>query len=524
MDSQVVYADRLRIRYPGRDSTLPLHLDSSSIERWEDEQYRDVYREIFEGRWEDWDPSLIDRRPSAKQDLYQGMSSNGSTCSVFRSFQGWLALSDAKPGEGTIWFLPDLKCVLAYILLRPFFDDGGNLDLSSAQFPGATPGSGQFMAYDRAMFPHLQHNKSVVGIPYVKPGDFVLWHADLLHEVDEEHKGDKESSVVYIAHTPLCPYNIETLKDSRECFDSGAKPRDFRYEYDDGPDESSYEDRGREEHLLSLEGKQALGLGRILRWSKDRRIFAALPLDYRDIDVLVNNAGKALGAENAGSIRDEDVEKMFATNVVGLIRAALAVLGPLRTALLDLTLGSAISPFLFVLPTRRDVAHQLIRTAQVVPITYGRVRSIHCQLMAKVLPPEAAERVLSFRNEVRFQNAVLAMTAGHSLPTHQNQYSTHSRDHIFDPNNYAHMWEYRTHWLAAIRRAVPADREGQWVAEPASDDEAAEATAAFDFAHGSRLWDSMWAAASSDADEGPAASQNNTTQPSSPAGRSTPHP
>ncbi|KAG7837449.1 hypothetical protein KL942_004337 [Ogataea angusta] len=80
MDSQVVYADRLRIRYPGRDSTLPLHLDSSSIERWEDEQYRDVYREIFEGRWEEWDPSLIDRRPSAKQDLYQGMSSNGSTC------------------------------------------------------------------------------------------------------------------------------------------------------------------------------------------------------------------------------------------------------------------------------------------------------------------------------------------------------------------------------------------------------------------------------------------------------------
>ncbi|KAG7913632.1 uncharacterized protein OGAPODRAFT_16706 [Ogataea polymorpha] len=260
MDSQVVYADRLRIRYPGRDSTLPLHLDSSSIERWEDEQYRDVYREIFEGRWEDWDPNLIDRRPSANQDLYQGMSSNGSTCSVFRSFQGWLALSDAKPGEGTIWFLPDLKCVLAYILLRPFFDERGNLDLSSAQFPGATPGSGQFMANDRAMFPHLQHDKSVVGIPYVKPGDFVLWHADLLHEVDEEHKGDKESSVVYIAHTPLCPYNIETLKDSRECFESGAKPRDFRYEYDDGPDESSYEDRGREEHLLSLEGKQALGL------------------------------------------------------------------------------------------------------------------------------------------------------------------------------------------------------------------------------------------------------------------------
>ncbi|KAG7737291.1 hypothetical protein KL923_003680 [Ogataea haglerorum] len=260
MDSQVVYADRLRIRYPGRDVTLPLHLDSSSIERWEDDNYRDVYREIFEGRWEDWDPNLIDRRPQGTQDLYQGMSSNGSTSSVFRAFQGWLALSDAKAGEGTIRFLPDLKYALAYILLRPFFDQNGELDFSSSNFPGATPGSGQFLAHDQDLFPHLNHEKSVVGIPYVRPGDFVLWHADLLHEVDKEHKGSKESSVLYVAHTPLCPYNIETLQDSKACFNTGKKPRDFTFEYKYGPDESMFEDRGMKGNVLTQEGLQSLGL------------------------------------------------------------------------------------------------------------------------------------------------------------------------------------------------------------------------------------------------------------------------
>ncbi|ESX03493.1 hypothetical protein KL918_004535 [Ogataea parapolymorpha] len=54
--------------------------------------------------------------------------------------------------------------------------------------------------------------------------------------------------------------------------------------------------------------------------------FAALPSDYRDIDVLVNNAGKALGVEHAGNIRDKDVEEMFATNVLGLIKMTQTVI------------------------------------------------------------------------------------------------------------------------------------------------------------------------------------------------------
>lgn len=260
MESSVVYADRFRIRYPGKDYALRLHLDSGSIERWEDNGYRDVYREIFQGDWESWDPWLIDRRLYANQDLYKLKSANGSTCSTLRTYQGWLSLSDTKAGEGTIRFLPNLSLTIPYIMLRPLFDQNGDLVTNDSRFPGATPGSGQFFPSEK-YYPHLFQANSVIGIPYVKPGDFVVWHSDLCHEVDMYHNGTTDSSVMYIAHNPLCEYNIETLLDTRGSFEAGTKPKDFAYEYETNPAcESSFEDRSQPDDVLTLEGKEALGI------------------------------------------------------------------------------------------------------------------------------------------------------------------------------------------------------------------------------------------------------------------------
>ena len=47
LDTQLVYGDRIRIREPGKAAALPLHLDSSSIERWEDIMYSEVYKSIL---------------------------------------------------------------------------------------------------------------------------------------------------------------------------------------------------------------------------------------------------------------------------------------------------------------------------------------------------------------------------------------------------------------------------------------------------------------------------------------------
>jgi len=51
-----------------------------------------------------------------------------------------------------------------------------------------------------------------------------------------------------------------------------------------------------------------------------------LPEEWRDIDVLVNNAGLVKGVAKAPEIAEEDINVMFATNVTGLINMTQAVL------------------------------------------------------------------------------------------------------------------------------------------------------------------------------------------------------
>lgn len=79
----VLYADRCRERHPGDTSfSLGPHADSGTIERWEDEKYSSVYRQII-ADWEAWEAFNIDGRVEANTDLYD--SPGGS--SVFRTFQ-----------------------------------------------------------------------------------------------------------------------------------------------------------------------------------------------------------------------------------------------------------------------------------------------------------------------------------------------------------------------------------------------------------------------------------------------------
>ncbi|EMF16113.1 NAD(P)-binding protein [Sphaerulina musiva SO2202] len=51
-----------------------------------------------------------------------------------------------------------------------------------------------------------------------------------------------------------------------------------------------------------------------------------LPSEFRDIDVLVNNAGLVKGVDKAGEIKEEDMMVQFATNVTGLINMTQEVL------------------------------------------------------------------------------------------------------------------------------------------------------------------------------------------------------
>lgn len=54
--------------------------------------------------------------------------------------------------------------------------------------------------------------------------------------------------------------------------------------------------------------------------------FETLPVAFRDIDVLVNSAGLALGLEPAHAVDFEDWQTMIDTNITGLLRVTRAVL------------------------------------------------------------------------------------------------------------------------------------------------------------------------------------------------------
>ncbi|CAG9940214.1 unnamed protein product [Clonostachys rosea f. rosea IK726] len=251
MSSQVLYADRFRIRHPSLDSeyTLNAHQDSGAIERWEDPDYRACYQKIFEGKWEDYDPWNADHRSEAKTDLYK----SGSWSQRLLKF-----LSHTGTGEGTLRLVPELKLSTAYQLLRPYFILDETFDDVTPLFPGATPGRLQFLP-TQELHPHLALEKSMVGIPPVKPGDYVFWHCDLVHEVDKFHPGTRDSSVSYNGCVPLCPYNVRNLVSLRQSFLDVLPPKDFE-KYEHGELEKHHDDHGaRRENILSIEGLRSLG-------------------------------------------------------------------------------------------------------------------------------------------------------------------------------------------------------------------------------------------------------------------------
>lgn len=93
LDQNISYADRLSVRYPGDTQfSLGAHADGGSLERWEDIEYRKCYDPIFQGRWEDYDPFDATHRIGVDMNLHDSTG----TCSIFRTFQAFLSLSETE--------------------------------------------------------------------------------------------------------------------------------------------------------------------------------------------------------------------------------------------------------------------------------------------------------------------------------------------------------------------------------------------------------------------------------------------
>lgn len=208
----VSYADRIRRRPPHSGSLgLSPHVDGGSLERWLDENFRHVYRHVFSGNWQQYNPFDAEGRTSVRE------FPSPAVCSMFRTFQGWTALTPQRKQGGTLKLLP-IANAMAWILLRALQDDVADDDLC-----GAAPG--RALSVSEKFHPLLLEGFS--SIPDMEPGDTVFWHCDVVHAVENEHLGEFDSNVMYIAAAPWCEKNAAYLQRQWPAFVEGRSPPDF---------------------------------------------------------------------------------------------------------------------------------------------------------------------------------------------------------------------------------------------------------------------------------------------------------
>ncbi|PBL02195.1 DUF1479-domain-containing protein [Armillaria gallica] len=269
LSSPLSYADRFRIRHPGTVwTTFPPHVDGGSIERWEDPSFRSCFADIFSGQWRKHDPFALTGRVSAQNSLH----GRPNQSSIFRAFQGWLAMSETAPTEGTLKVFPGLLLSNPYLILRPFFrllvaPDSEEVwdpkswvfDVSSADFPGLFPQDGGWRGPRPTpeLHPNLLLEKTMTSVPKVCPGDGVFWHGDLIHSVEKEHTGHCDSAVMYIAAVPTTPLNQAYIERQKESFLKAVTPPDY-------PAQTKFENAlvgfGKADDILNPSGRKAMGL------------------------------------------------------------------------------------------------------------------------------------------------------------------------------------------------------------------------------------------------------------------------
>jgi hypothetical protein len=245
-------------------STVIAQVDNGSLERWEPDGYGrgGTYDAVFRGEWEKYDPWDPTYRVSATPDLYNGYGA----CSIFRMYQGVVALSTIEPG--LIRLLPSPKLATAYFLLRPFFSpktkpperrdgpewdaflDPSNWALDKEQstiIHGAVPGHAQRLT--ELWHPHLHIRRTLVTIPTLQTGDYIVWHPDLAYHItsnpnvmasraptppprsadddDGPIPGRPVSILVYVPAAPLTQTNALYLARQRKTFQRGHPGPDF---------------------------------------------------------------------------------------------------------------------------------------------------------------------------------------------------------------------------------------------------------------------------------------------------------
>ncbi|ASJ73824.1 hypothetical protein IMCC3135_18725 [Granulosicoccus antarcticus IMCC3135] len=241
-DMDYAYADRTRRRAPG-DTTLGLspHMDAGSYERWVDPAFQKIYGSIFAGELDSYDPWRAAYRTQTRE------YSSPAVSSMFRTFQGWTALTEQGPGDGTLELLP-IANGIAHVLLRALQPDIAENELCLAK-------PGRALGVSEQWHPDLM--PGIVPIQTVAPGDTVWWHPDVIHAVGSEHRGKDYANVIYIGASPVCGKNRAYALRQSASFISGRSAPDFAAE----DYEVDFEGRATVADLTDL-GRRQMGLER----------------------------------------------------------------------------------------------------------------------------------------------------------------------------------------------------------------------------------------------------------------------
>jgi hypothetical protein len=235
-----LYPDRIRRRPPGASSGgLGAHLDTGALELWMTRAYQEAYRHLFDGSVERFDPWDAAHRTAGEQ--YE----SSTMCSVFRTFQGWTALSDMAHNQGVLFTVP-IPEAMAYLMLRPLLPDVPEDDMCGVTI-------GKVFPVNDTWHPLL--TRAFSGIPDVRAGDTVWWHADVIHGVAPVQDQQGWGNVMYIPAAPWCPRNEAYAPRVRAAFLAGESPGDFPQEdYERG-----WPDRFGPEQLNET-GRRGLGM------------------------------------------------------------------------------------------------------------------------------------------------------------------------------------------------------------------------------------------------------------------------
>jgi len=241
-DVSMIYPDRIRRRLPGTTSKgLGAHTDSGALERWLLPAYQNVFRNIFTNQFDEYDPWDA----AYRSDVNEYDVDNTTKCSVFRTFQGWTALSDMVPGQGLLHVVP-VPEAMAYILLRPLLKD-----VPEDELCGVAPG--KVLPVSQQWHPELIEGLS--SIPSLQAGDSVWWHCDVIHSVAPVQDQQGWGNVMYIPSAPLCDKNLAYARSVAQSLENGHSPADFpRENYEEG-----WKDRFTTDDLNTT-GRKGLGL------------------------------------------------------------------------------------------------------------------------------------------------------------------------------------------------------------------------------------------------------------------------